>query len=109
MEKLRKGKGDDRSNWTMGGDHCCLEITMQGRSQGKVGTFSNEKGYGFIFISFTNRLFFHFSNWKSDIEPIIGQVVEFDTAPGKKVGTLQAINVRVIADEKGISIDGGAL
>ena len=39
--------------------------------QGKVGTFSVEKGYGFIFVTFKDRIFFHFSNWKSDTEPVI--------------------------------------
>jgi cold shock CspA family protein len=67
--------------------------------QGKVGTFSLQKGYGFIFISFKDRLFFHFSNWKSDIEPAVDQLVEFDVAPGTTPGLLQAINVKPVVVE----------
>jgi cold shock CspA family protein len=61
--------------------------------QGKIGTFSMEKGYGFIFVTFKERFFFHFSNWNSEAEPTIDQTVNFDVAPGRRTGTTQAVNV----------------
>jgi cold shock CspA family protein len=67
--------------------------------QGKVGTYDVQKGYGFIFITFKDRIFFHFSSWNSEIEPVIGQTVAFDLAPGRKPGLQQAINVTPVVAE----------
>lgn len=64
--------------------------------QGKIGTFSMLSGYGFIFVTFKERFFFHFSNWNSEIQPAINQTVSFDVAPGRKPGTTQAVNVKPV-------------
>ena len=63
---------------------------------GTVKFFNSEKGFGFIAREQGDDIFVHYSNiqgsgYKSLEE---GQVVEFDTAPGRKGEEAQ--NVRVI-------------
>jgi len=62
--------------------------------QGKVHRFDEMKGYGFILHGFKHRVFFHVTDWNSEIPPQVGMVVAFDTAPSRKPGLPpQAVNV----------------
>ena len=66
---------------------------MEGKSQGTVKWFSNEKGYGFIERAGGEDVFVHFSaiageGYKTLTE---GQRVEFEITQGQK--GLQAANV----------------
>lgn len=61
---------------------------------GEVQQFNKARGFGFLLHGFKNRVFFHVSNWKSDVEPEVGMAVTFDTAPsGRADKPDQAVNV----------------
>ena len=71
----------------------CKEELLEGKSQGTVKWFSNEKGYGFIERAGGEDVFVHFSaiageGYKTLTE---GQRVEFEITQGQK--GLQAANV----------------
>jgi cold shock protein len=65
-------------------------------AQGTVKFFNSEKGFGFISREQGDDVFVHFSNIQGDGYKNLeeGQLVEFDTAPGKKGEEAQ--NVRAI-------------
>ncbi len=70
--------------------------------EGKVQKFQVLKGYGFILRGFRERIFFHVTEWKSDIQPRIGMVVMYDLAPAHKPGLPdQAINVAPLESSVG--------
>ena len=61
---------------------------------GRVQKFSELKGFGFLLESFRTTVFFHVSEWKSDIAPKVGMRVTFDKAPSRKPGMPdQATNI----------------
>jgi cold shock CspA family protein len=68
---------------------------------GEIYSFDEDRGFGFIRISFKEQYFFHVQNWRGAVVPVRGQRVEFDLGPGHKPGQRpQAIKV--------IAIEGGA-
>jgi len=61
---------------------------------GTVRNYDEDRGYGFIRISFKEQYFFHVQNWHGADVPVQGARVEFDLAPGHKPGQRpQAIKV----------------
>jgi cold shock CspA family protein len=61
---------------------------------GTIQTYYEDRGYGFIKISFRERYFFHVQNFRGETVPTQGMRVEFDIAPGHKPGQPnQAIHV----------------
>lgn len=61
---------------------------------GTVQTYHEDRGYGFIKITFKERYFFHVQNYRGETAPTVGMLVEFDLAPGHKPGQPdQAIHV----------------
>lgn len=61
---------------------------------GTVHTFDENRGFGFIRISFKEQYFFHVSNWGGPEAPLQGQKVEFDLGAGHKTGQRpQAVKV----------------
>lgn len=40
--------------------------------QGKIQQFKPLKGYGFILHGFKTRIFFHVTEWNSDVQPRVG-------------------------------------
>jgi cold shock CspA family protein len=68
---------------------------------GTIQTYQEDRGYGFIKISFKERYFFHIENYRGETIPTVGMRVEFDLAPGHKPGQPnQAIHV-IPADATG--------
>ena len=55
----------------------------------------NERGFGFLFNDEINRrIFFHVSNWNHATEPVVGDAVTFQMAPGRTPeAPYQAVNV----------------
>jgi cold shock CspA family protein len=73
--------------------------------QGKVQQFEEMKGYGFILRGFKHRVFFHVTDWNSEIPPTVGLPVTFDTAPSRMPGMPdQAVNVKPLPS----ATEGGA-
>jgi len=61
---------------------------------GTIRTYNEDRGFGFIRVSFKEQYFFHVENWRGAAVPVAGQTVEFDLAPGHKPGQrLQAVKV----------------
>jgi cold shock CspA family protein len=69
---------------------------------GTVHIFDENRGFGFIRISFKEQYFFHVSNWGGPEAPLQGQKVEFDLGAGHKPDQRPQA-VKVIP-----SIEGGA-
>jgi cold shock CspA family protein len=64
---------------------------------GNVQKFDMLRGYGFIMKGFRNKIFFHVTQWKSDIAPKIGMLVTYDLVPARKPGfEHQAANVKPV-------------
>ncbi len=66
--------------------------------QGKILSYTEERGYGFISnpTNFRQRIFFHLSKWTSEVAPAIGQIVDFELGPGSKPGLQQAVNIVLV-------------
>lgn len=50
---------------------------------GKIHIYYEDRGYGFISVNFKERRFFHVSNYRGEVLPTPGLMVEFDLAPAK--------------------------
>lgn len=65
--------------------------------RGKIHKFDEDRGFGFIRVSFKEQYFFHVDNWRAATVPVAGQKVEFDLAPGHKTGQRpQAVKIIVV-------------
>jgi cold shock CspA family protein len=69
---------------------------------GRIQKYNELKGWGWIFVDFKTRLFFHISNWKIDAPPVVGLHVSFDVAPPKNPNKpeqqRQAVNIVVVEE-----------
>jgi len=64
---------------------------------GIVHSFDEDRGFGFVRVSFKEQYFFHVQNWRGAEAPARGQRVEFDLGPGHKPGQRpQAVRVIVV-------------
>ncbi len=64
---------------------------------GKIQLFHELRGYGFLLKDFRTRIFFHITEWKSDMPPAAGMVVLYDLIPARRAGfQTQAANVRPV-------------
>lgn len=71
---------------------------------GKVQTYNEIRGFGFLLQDFRTKIFFHVHQWKSNTPPRVGMMVTFDVVPSGKAGFKnQAANVRPI--ETGLTSD----
>jgi cold shock CspA family protein len=71
---------------------------------GKIQTYDELRGYGFILQNFRDRIFFHVNQWQSNTPPVAGMVVLYDLIPSRKSGFQhQAGNVRPV--ETGLSAE----
>jgi cold shock CspA family protein len=67
---------------------------------GKVQTFYDTKGYGFLLEDFRTRIFFHVTQWRSSTPPQEGMLVTYDLIPSHKAGfQYQAGNITPIKTE----------
>jgi cold shock CspA family protein len=71
------------------------------KHEGVIQTLVPMKGFGFILMDFTTRVFFHVSQWHGATSPAVGQQVTFSVVPAKP-GTRHemAINVRPVEGGK---------
>lgn len=66
---------------------------------GKVQSYNELRGFGFLLQDFRTKLFFHVHQWKADVPPQVGMVVTYDVIPsGKGDFKNQAANVRPLND-----------
>ncbi len=67
------------------------------RQNGIVRTFNEQKGFGFLRITFKEQFFFHVTEWESDTLPVPGQRVSFEVRPTTKPNGLPlAANIRPV-------------
>ena len=81
--------------------------------QGTIQLYFPLKAYGFILINFRDRIFFHLCDYKGDVEPVGGMLVNYDVGPPKHAGQRnRAVNVTPItpiSPTEGVKQSGGAL
>jgi cold shock CspA family protein len=70
---------------------------------GTIHVYYEQKGYGFISVTFNKRVFFHVSNYNGEVIPSPGLRVEFDLAPSKTAGKAE-MAVRIVP----VETNGGA-
>jgi cold shock CspA family protein len=78
--------------------HAVRMSTMTSRKAytGVVQTLVPMKGFGFILMDFTSRVFFHVSQWRGGSAPVVGQEVSFVVVPPRQASQKypMAVNVR---------------
>jgi cold shock CspA family protein len=75
-----------------------------------VSMWNSDRGFGYLIQpgKFKSKTFFHVSNWTSDTEPKVGQLVQYVLGAGKNPGQVQATDIILIRDNPETTVTASA-
>lgn len=76
-------------------------INVKIKYTGVVQTLVPMKGFGFILMDFTTRVFFHVTQWRGISAPVVGQEVSFTLVPPRQASQKYPMAINVSPVEGG--------